>query len=192
LVKPILLYCSEVWCGFGHKAKLKDILLSKILTKDTTPFEQMNLALCKQSLYIPKHASNIGSRAELGRLPLMSDVITAVLKFNERFNLLSDSDLLWKASLSQISLAKNVYNTMTYSQFVKILKSQLRIHTELKNDSDCNKGKAKLNNFGQKVKQSCRENYSQIFNSIMEQKRNNPEDKLHIYSHVKRNVAYEN
>ena len=43
MVKPILLYGSDVWGGFGHSKKQCENFISKILSKDLSPFENLHL-----------------------------------------------------------------------------------------------------------------------------------------------------
>ena len=74
---------------------------------------------------MPKRASNMASKAELGRFPLMKNIMIAALKFNERSNLLNNSDLLRKAVISKAHLSKNSNNSLTYVQFNNQLKEQL-------------------------------------------------------------------
>ena len=56
LVKPILLYCSDIW---GADERLNDI----------SPIEQVHTKFLKQLLQVNTKATNIGVRAELGRIP---------------------------------------------------------------------------------------------------------------------------
>ena len=46
---------------------------------DKTPFEKVHLNFCKFQLGVKKSASNIGARAELGRLPIEHFVLTQSL-----------------------------------------------------------------------------------------------------------------
>ena len=66
LVKPILLYCSEVWGGFAVKTSTSDAIYEKLMNNDKTPYEISNIKLCKQSLRLPLRVSNLAARAELG------------------------------------------------------------------------------------------------------------------------------
>ena len=113
LVQPVLLYCCEVWGGFGLK-KRKDInksLFLNLMTNDKTPFEKLNIKLSKQSLKIPRRASNFACRAELGRFPIMRTIIVAILKYNMRLKTLDNNDLVIQAYLSQKNRHENSYKT---------------------------------------------------------------------------------
>ena len=64
LVRPILLYSSEVWGAFGLKFNQgNNSLVSKLLSNETTVYEKLNLKMCKHALQLPKRASNLGCRA---------------------------------------------------------------------------------------------------------------------------------
>ena len=73
IVKPILLYGSQVWA--------QELLPfeSKYINKlDRLPFEQIRNKQCKYILGVRKHTSNV---SELGRFPLYINVITLSIKF---------------------------------------------------------------------------------------------------------------
>ena len=59
LIKPILLYASEIW---GVDYKQKNI--------DKDPLEQINIKFCKMLLGVSKSATSAACRAELGQMPL--------------------------------------------------------------------------------------------------------------------------
>ena len=64
-VKPILLYCSEVWAGerlLSHVGPLEH-------RYDTLNTERIQLKFCKFVLGVHKSASNYAARAELGLFP---------------------------------------------------------------------------------------------------------------------------
>ena len=119
--------------------------------KDTTVYEKISIMLCKHCLHMPKRASNMVSKAELGRFPLMKNIMIAVLKFNERSNLLNNSDPLRKAVISQAHLNKNFSNGLTYVQFSNRLKEQLNIHFVMKrnNRATCTKQLFFFSNFSE-------------------------------------------
>ena len=65
IITPILLYNSEVW---GTYVK------NDFNNWDKSPIEKVHLKFCKIYLAISRKASNIASRAELGKLPLIIKV----------------------------------------------------------------------------------------------------------------------
>ena len=70
LVKPILLYGSEVW-GIDNKEK----------NEGKDPAEIVHIKFCKMLLGVPTNASNNACRAELGRIPLKTTSNYRSIKF---------------------------------------------------------------------------------------------------------------
>ena len=62
MISPILSYNSEIW-GVYVKHDFK--------AWDNTPIEKTHLKFCKRYLEISNKASNVASRSELGRFPLI-------------------------------------------------------------------------------------------------------------------------
>ena len=65
MISPILSYNSEIW-GVYVKHDFK--------AWDNTPIEKIHLKFCKRYLEISIKASNVVSRSELGRLPLIINI----------------------------------------------------------------------------------------------------------------------
>ena len=189
LVKPIALYGCEVWGAFGYKTSNISTLPETLLTKDKLPYKTLHLKASKHILQVSKSATNIAVRAELGRLPLMFNIICAISKYRARLESFKDDDLLYHALKSQKSLHSNSYKTATYDKFADQLLKNLDIPAcpvanikTLKTD---------LNNFVLPIKRKCKEVYLDIFKNLMANLQNNEETKLTIYSHVKSKYAYE-
>ena len=129
LIRPILLYASEIWGGFGIKKGNKhNSVYEQIMFNDKTPYEKVNIMLSKQCLQLPRRASNMASRAELGRLPLRHHIIVAMLKYQFRYLIMNDNELVSQAFLSQAKLTRNSSNTMTYTQVCQSLKTSLGVN----------------------------------------------------------------
>ena len=116
LVKPVALYGGEVWGAFGQKICPQNEIPSSFYMKDTSPYEQLHIRACKHILGISKHASNIGARAELGRLPLMFNIICYISKYRLRLESYDDTDLLHHTLKSQHNMPHNSYKTITYDK----------------------------------------------------------------------------
>ena len=69
----------------------------------------------------------MASRAELGRLPLMHNIIVAILKYQFRYLIMNDNELISRAFLSQAKLIRNASNTMTYTQVCQSSKTSLGV-----------------------------------------------------------------
>jgi hypothetical protein len=94
------------------------------MSTDITPQEKLNIKLCKQSLKIPRRASNLGCRAELGIIPINKSVIVAILKYFRRSQMLEETNFLFQ---SQHKLTTNCYSTYTYTKFCNHIVKELGI-----------------------------------------------------------------
>ena len=94
LVKPIALYCSEVWAHLTHHQ------ISSLEQKKTTLTHQKFL---KYILGVKSNCSNIASLGELGEFPLLLHGFISLLKFWHRTINLSDSLLVKQALNLQIT-----------------------------------------------------------------------------------------
>ena len=191
MVKPISLYCSEAWGGFSINKKHKDNILDYLLNKDRTPFENLNLRLCKQALKITPKASNLASRAELGRIPLAKSIIVAVLKYYARSVTIGEDTLLYHAFQSQKSRPRNSNSTLTFVQTADALLQQLG----LTNLSDFlltgQTTKDAINRCSKKVKDKCIAYYLKYVNDLLETGKVAPGFKLQLYAYLKKDYAYE-
>ena len=66
--------------------------------------------------------------AELGRLPLRHHIIVAMLKYQFRYLIMNDNELISQAFLSQAKLTRNSSNTITYAQVCQSLKTSLGVN----------------------------------------------------------------
>jgi hypothetical protein len=65
IISPILLYNSEVWGAY---------LKNDFNKWDKLPTEKIHLRFCKIYLGVGKKATNIASRGELGKFPLLINI----------------------------------------------------------------------------------------------------------------------
>lgn len=188
MVKPICLYCSEVWGGFGIKLKRQNNLLEWCLQNDSTPYEQLNIKTSKVSLGLPRRASNIGSKAELGRMPLIKSIIVAMLKYHLRLRLMAKGEIVAQALESQKQLRKNSNETMTFETVVNQLLDQLKVPV-IQTQGIQNKERL-VRDYGAAVKEKCVNVYKELIHHVLE-KINVKESKLNIYVMLKRGYMYE-
>ena len=83
LIKPVLLYACEIW---GPE-----------LLSYKTPFEQVHIKFCKQSLNVPWYTENIACRAELGWYPLSIDIKASIFSYWQRLKHSANNVLLREA-----------------------------------------------------------------------------------------------
>lgn len=95
MISPILTYGCEVW-GTYQKQNFNDW--------DKSPIEKVHLRFCKFYLGINRKASNLASRAEIGRFPLKIFIDTLILKFYNHLITLSDDSIAKQTFLISKSL----------------------------------------------------------------------------------------
>ena len=189
LVKPISLYGCEIWGAFGHKTQGNDNPFNTLFTKDQLPYEQLHLKACKASIGVMKNTSNFGIRSELGRFPMMFNILVSICKYRLRLEAFDENDLLFHAIHSQQKLVNNAYNSMTYSTFTDNLRECLNIRPIAVNKLDSMKKQIdKQSNY---IKEKCRQHYIRIFKNQLSDINNNSESKLSLYSNIKSCFIYE-
>ena len=78
LIMPILSYCAEVWTPFF----VKDLNMEHFLSlADKLPLEKVHMKFCRFILGVHKKATNIAVRAELGRRPVLIDLVVHSAKY---------------------------------------------------------------------------------------------------------------
>ena len=184
MVKPILLYCSDVIGGFGRKKVTGDRLFKNLMSDDKALPEKLNIRMCKQTLKLPKSASNLASRAELGRMPVMKSILVAICKYYARLHTFDEGDLLYYAVKSQKVLQNLSANGkfFTYSEFAEEIMRYLGIEmpSVLTKDS--------IFNLGCEVKETITKQFKEQFKSHLCTLN---ESKLSVYSAVKQDYDYE-
>jgi len=125
-VKPILLYGSEIW--------------GALKSPKTCPIESVHLKFCKQALNVPRPASNLATRAELGRYPIQLEASLNAIKHFLRIRQNVPADSLQADALScQLQLdangnkcwASGVRKILEECGFAYIWRSQISLGTNL-------------------------------------------------------------
>ncbi len=124
IVSPILLYNSEVW----------EADVNKGFTKwDNTPTEKTHLKFCKLYLGVNRNASNIASRGELGKFPLLIPIFKRPFTYINHIIKLTDSNIA-KQAFSLVSKRFYLNNKESfYSNVVNIIKE---FHPDIKEPID--------------------------------------------------------
>ena len=86
LIQPILTYASEIWIS-DYKIDLMD---------DKYPFELVHLKSCRFSLGVHNKTSNLASRCELGRFPILISILKLMHSYYCRLIKLPSDRLLYK------------------------------------------------------------------------------------------------
>jgi hypothetical protein len=113
IISPILLYNSEIWGAFINHDFRK---------WDQSPTEKNHLKFCKTYLGVNRKATNIASRGELGKFPLLLPILKRLMKYIIHINSLPDVSLAKQAFL----ISKDLYlnnKPSFYSNAIHILKT---------------------------------------------------------------------
>lgn len=188
LVKPILLYGSEIW-----GATCKNLIngnYKKYLLENKMKFEIFFSNVCKYILGVKKTASNIGSKAELGVYPLSLTIMQKIINYYTRVNQMEDTVLAKKALLHQ-----NVMYLKECNNSTLVKRSFLHSVASAVTFSGCKS--LELNQSGNKIshssklklKNNLQQKYSElVFNSLYD---NVKESKLRTYLQFKKNYRKE-
>ena len=110
MISPILTYNSEVWGTF---------VKSDFKSWDNSLIEKAHLQFCKRYLEVHNKASNMASRAELGKYPIIIDINKKILNYLSYLQDKDDNSIV-KQSL-QISI--ELYNSGQNSFYSNIMKT---------------------------------------------------------------------
>ena len=134
-IVPILLYGAEVWGNAG--------------LNDNSPLEQAHLKFCKAIIGVRRNASNLATRAELGRFPLRIEAYSRLYSYYSRLTrevptnslqyqaLLVQQDLhrrkvpCWLSNVSKI-LEESGYGYLLLNQDYNIPSAQSQVKQRLK------------------------------------------------------------
>lgn len=111
LIMPILRYCSEIWTPYFIKNLNAMNLLS---LGDKLPVEKVHLKFCKFLLGVNRRTTNIAVRAELGRRPILLDLIIHSTNYWIYITKLDPERLVYKTYLDLYSA-----NTANWANYVK-------------------------------------------------------------------------
>lgn len=74
MIKPIALYGSELWGIYGWRKNSVSSIYNYLMSK-CHPFEKLHNKFCKQSIGVDKQSPDLLAKAEMGRYPLMADIV---------------------------------------------------------------------------------------------------------------------
>ena len=121
LVKPILVYNSDVWGSEIPYSLQKHITVGKIQNYEEKyikyinecPFEKVHLKFCKMVLGVRRQTSNIATRSEIGRFPLIIEIYVSIIKYWLRINKLPQDRLVVDALNANLNMQKEGLYTWT-------------------------------------------------------------------------------
>ena len=121
MVSPIACYSGAIW---GVLCTGKNVDIYDLNFYDKAPLEKINLKLCKYLLGVNKYSCNHAVRGELGRYPLLINVLDMCSKFKRRIFALSDDTLV---KLSCIDINSCISNIDVYEETVRKFLWQSRV-----------------------------------------------------------------
>ena len=198
VIKPILTYSSEIWGAFGIKQNKYPRLIEHLLSCDKSPYEKLHLKMCKHSLLLPRRASNMGCRAELGRYPIISSILTYIIKYYARINYAHEHELVSLALESQRKLKTNSSKTMTYVDVATKINSELQLNNIFSENKfinnvmpNSNSLKGAIKSYGKKGSIKCNNINKELVSSKLKSIYEDKDSKLWVYSWVKKQFEYE-
>ena len=173
LVTPIATYCGSIW---GVLCTGKNLDIYDINFYDKAPLERLNIKLCKYLLGVNKFSVNHAVRGELGRFPMLINVLGMCTKFNKRVSALPDNNLMKK---SCIELANSLNNQDLYD----------------KHDIEKRSWQSRVNHLsqiglGEQTKLLIQNIYSCLWSDLM--KNQTCDNKLRTYAKFKKEFELEN
>ena len=93
VIIPILTYCSEIW---GQDLLHNSKEFKTNIIDDKSKIEVVHMRFCKRILGVPTLSSNVAVRSELGRMPIMFNIVNNVFKYYVRLESLHQNRLLKK------------------------------------------------------------------------------------------------
>ena len=172
LVTPIATYSGAIW---GPLCTGKNFNVFDLNFYDKAPLEKLNVKLCKYLLGVNKFSVNHAVRGELGRYPMLINVLDMSTKFKKRILSLSNDSLVKKSCLD---INESVQDSNLYEPSVKKLCWQARIDS-LSNIGVAEQTKLLLQNI-----------YSCLWNDLISNQ--TCDDKLRTYSKFKQEFELEN
>ena len=172
LVSPIATYGGAVW---GALCTGKNFDVFDLNFYDKAPLEKLNIKLCKYLLGVNKFSVNHAVRGELGRYPMLINVLDMCTKFKRRVLSLSNDNLLKKSCLD---INASISDTHLYEQCAKKLSWQSRV--------DYLSGIG----LGERTKSLLQNIYSCLWNDFMSNQ--TCDDKLRTYAKFKTEFELEN
>ena len=187
MVQPILLYGSEIWALYSWRKQTSQCITQSILSPDKILPEKLHNMFCKQTLGFKKYSSSYLSKAELGRYPLMGNIVQNIYNFWQHILESNPTDLTYQALKANIELdrkgAISQYTRM--KNLLSILNERSAIY------------KSPTKSMATRIRKNLRNKFNVIYETKfftqMDSRSNNgqPNGKYEVYSRIKRIYKYE-
>jgi ribosomal protein S24E len=186
MIKPILLYGSEIWAIFGWKQN-NFHNIQKYLFNDKHKFEALHIKMCRNILGVHKKATEIMVRSELGRYPLMSNILQNIYRYWQHLLNMDETSLVYNTL--KIMIEKDRQGQINYYSRLKglltVMNSQEFIHKTTKSESVRN---------SHHIRTVFQTKFTSVFFRTLEEKANRQSSggRFEIYDKVKKQYKFEN
>jgi hypothetical protein len=186
MIQPILLYGSELWALFGWK-KNTVFHIQKYLFNQKLKFENLHSRMCRNTLGVHRRATEVLVKAELGRYPLLSNIIKNSYTYWQHVLNSDKTTLLHSAMLHNIE--NDRHGEINYYSRIKglflVMDCQNLIYKEI------NKTEIKRN--ANKMKSKFQEMYINYFFKTLKEKAQRPESggRFEVYYTIKKQYKFE-
>ena len=119
-ILPILTYSSELWGSYIYKIK-PNTTLESIINSTNHLLEKLHLSFCKYILGVHRKTSNLGCLAELGRFPIIIQVIKKILTYDSYILNKSPNELLKLAAQYQKEISNNNHYTTNWYRLITLI-----------------------------------------------------------------------
>ena len=187
MIKPILLHNSEIWGNtIADYNKLLEEGSNKTKMYFQNTFEKMHVKWCKYLLGVHSKSTNIAVLAELGRYPLILEVILNQIKFWIRMTGCNANSLLYDCYKTNDTMMQE--GKSCWLKNIKTILEKIGMNELLRKPDECH-----LPSVKRKVKQKLRNIFDAQFESDLHgDVRNNGEgNKLRTLRMFKRNMKEE-
>ena len=119
MVQPILLYGCEIWGVFGWRKNNNKCTL-QYLFNNKHSFEKLHTQLCRSALGINRYATEIMVKSELGRYPLMANILQHTYAYWQHILNVNEHSLLHQ-TLQHLKNQHRIGHVNFYSRFHTLL-----------------------------------------------------------------------
>ena len=184
MIQPILLYGSEIWGVYGYR-KCTMEYIRKYLLNIKHMFEDLHTKMCRNALGVHKTATEILVKAELGRYPLMCNIVKNIYSYWQHLLGSKESSLVRKVVLDNPAHNVMHYRTRVENIFESMnCEHLLQCHVRKKCDlkRNCHNVVTVYKNL-----------YNDYFFNVLKDKANRPESggRFEIYNKIKKVYRYE-
>ena len=185
MIQPILLYNAEIWGAFIWPKNTRRAI-SHSFTNIKHKFETLHTKLCKNALGVHKKSSDIMVMAELGRYPLMSNIIKHIYTYWQ--HILHARDNLLHKTLEYLILSDRLGHVNYYSRIKALFFMLNQSHLIYQCDHK------QIKTYSNTIKNAYNKLYNEHFFKTLEEKANreNSGGRYELYHKVKKNYTYEN